>query len=312
MATTVFLVLPEALYLISEHFEEGSGHEDHDDHEIHENDGINRFLRNLEEEDHEDHDDHAGAEAVWRFGTCILAGFLLPILTASFFPNHVHESTDASSIERTVEETETLQQQKGNGNENDISEEPPTATVKSATLTDKESDGSIGEESQPSAIDWPLASSIMAGDFFHNFADGIFVGTAFLLCARSLAITIAAATIYHEIAQEIADYFMLTRFCNIPPRKALCLNFINGFSVLLGAIVIVAVEDMTNVAIGSILAVSAGVYIYISVAECFPRAKAAATSPNDKIIALMAFIVGVVPIGLVLLNHQHCEAEHDH
>jgi len=109
--------------------------------------------------------------------------------------------------------------------------------------------------------------------FVRSQTDGIFVGTAFLNCNRDLAITISAATIYHEIAQEIADYFMLTRFCNIPPWYALGLNFINGLSVLFGAIIIVGIEDMADVAIGSILAVSSGVYFYISVAECFPLKK---------------------------------------
>lgn len=131
-----------------------------------------------------------------------------------------------------------------------------------------------------------------------------------MLCSRDLAITISAATIYHEIAQEVADYFMLTRFCHIPPCKALCFNFLNGLSVMLGACLILGVEEMTGVAIGCILAVSAGVYIYISVAECFPRAKEAQHTNKDRIIAFLSFVFGVVPIGLVLLNHGHCEAAH--
>ncbi len=132
------------------------------------------------------------------------------------------------------------------------------------------------------------------------------------MCSRDLAIAISAATIYHEIAQEVADYFMLTRFCHIPPCKALCFNFINGLSVMFGACLILAIEDISDVALGSILAVSAGVYIYISVAECFPRAKAAQKTLKDKLVAFLAFVVGVVPIGLVLLNHGHCEAEGEH
>ncbi len=138
------------------------------------------------------------------------------------------------------------------------------------------------------------------------------MGTAFLNCNRDLAIAISAATVYHEIAQEIADYFMLTKFCNIPPLKALFLNFINGLSVLFGAIMIVGIENMSDVGIGSILAVSSGVYFYISVAECFPRARAAHKNSRDKLISLVAFVTGVVPIGLVLMNHGHCDAGHDH
>lgn len=140
----------------------------------------------------------------------------------------------------------------------------------------------------------------------------MFVGAAFLLCDRSLAITVAAATIYHEIAQEVADYFMLTRFANLTPVKALFLNFINGMSVLLGAIIVIGIEDIPDMAIGCILAVSGGVYIYISVAECIPRAKLAQKNVSDKLTGLLAFAAGAIPIGLVLLNHTHCEAAHDH
>jgi zinc transporter ZupT len=129
-----------------------------------------------------------------------------------------------------------------------------------------------------------------------------------MLCSRDLAITISAATIYHEVAQEVADYFMLTRFCHIPPIKALGLNFVNGLSVLFGACLIVGIDDITNVAVGSILGVSGGVYIYIAVAECFPRAKLAQKTLKDKLMSLLAFVFGVIPIGLVLMNHGHCEA----
>jgi zinc transporter ZupT len=129
-----------------------------------------------------------------------------------------------------------------------------------------------------------------------------------MLCSRDLAIAISAATIYHEIAQEVADYFMLTKFCHIPPIKALCINFLNGLSVLFGALLIVGIDNITNVAVGSILGVSGGVYIYIAVAECFPRAKQAQETLKDKLMSLLAFIIGVIPIGLVLISHGHCEA----
>ena len=145
-----------------------------------------------------------------------------------------------------------------------------------------------------------------------GLVDGIFVGTAFLMCSTDLAIAISAATIYHEIAQEVADYFMLTRFCHIPPCQALCFNFINGLSVMFGACLILGIEDMTDVAIGCILAVSGGVYIYISVAECYPRAKEAQHTTKDKLVAFISFIFGVVPIGLVLLNHGHCDEHGGH
>ena len=133
-----------------------------------------------------------------------------------------------------------------------------------------------------------------------------------MLCSKDFAIAVSLATVYHEIAQEIADYFMLTRFCHIPPYYALLLNFVNGTSVMLGACLILGIEDLTDVAIGCILAISSGVYLYISVAECFPRARKSQQTPKDKLVGFISFLIGVVPIGLVLLNHSHCDDHGEH
>ena len=106
-------------------------------------------------------------------------------------------------------------------------------------------------------------------EFLHNFTDGVLVGTAFSLCGRQLAIAIALATVYHELAQEVADFFLLTKHCNIRPGMALLLNFVGGLSVLLGALLILTVDISSN-ATGCILAIGGGVYIYVAVGECLP------------------------------------------
>jgi len=92
LATTVFLVLPEALSLMTAHYAEGSSSatEIHDDgHSSHRH----RFLQ----DDHEDHEGHGDeSSAVWRFGTCIIGGFLIPVLTSAIFPHrHYDESVES-------------------------------------------------------------------------------------------------------------------------------------------------------------------------------------------------------------------------
>jgi zinc transporter ZupT len=101
---------------------------------------------------------------------------------------------------------------------------------------------------------------------------------------------------------------LLTKHCNIKVPLALILNFVSGLSVLLGALIILSF-DVTANATGCILAIGSGVYIYIAAAECLPRARKAQETIWDKVISLVtSFIFGVIPIGLVLLNHGHCEA----
>ena len=159
-------------------------------------------------------------------------------------------------------------------------------------------------------INYPLCATILIGDSFHNLADGIFVGIGFLLCSRDVALSILFITLYHEIAQELADFFILTKHAGLSVKWALALNFLSGLSVMLGGIIVLAVNDITAHAVGIILAVAAGVYIYIGATECIPRVERQLNGSKDRILGIVMFAVGAIPIGLALLNHQHCDGSH--
>lgn len=334
LATCTFLIMPEAIAMLSEFALQ--------DNDAHEEDVV-------EDEDHDEHDEDVDIPVAWRFGVCVISGFLLPIATSLIFP-HYHKpeiSENCAGGELVIPETavsltpeesiayvtktddETQQEDcdlAGCGcheQEGDVEEEGegkihlfrslPATLMKAYShpkpllldLLDPElkMEISLGE---PQEINWALASSVLIGDFFHNFTDGILVGTAFSLCDRELAVAISAATVYHELAQEIADFFLLTKHCNIKAPLALFLNFVSGLSVFFGAIIILSFDVSTN-ATGCILAIGSGVYIYIAAAECIPQARKAQETIGDKVISVVSFSFGVIPIGLVLLNHGHCE-----
>ena len=159
-------------------------------------------------------------------------------------------------------------------------------------------------------INYPLCATILIGDSFHNLADGIFVGIGFLLCSNDVALSILFITLYHEIAQELADFFILTKHAGLSVKWALLLNFLSGLSVMLGGIIVLAVNDITAHAVGIILAVAAGVYIYIGASECIPRVEKQLRGWKDRVLGIVMFAVGAIPIGLALLNHQHCDGSH--
>jgi zinc transporter ZupT len=166
--------------------------------------------------------------------------------------------------------------------------------------------------SKPSdgTIDLPLALSILIGDAFHNFCDGVFIGVAFSGCGTATALTIVGVTLYHEIAQELADYFLLTRHAGLPKFKALLLNFCAGLSVVLGGLIVLAF-DMSNLTLGVLLALASGVYLNISASECLPRASAVSSTAQHRVLSLAMFLAGAIPIGLTLINHTHCDAHGD-
>lgn len=163
----------------------------------------------------------------------------------------------------------------------------------------------------PTAIDSRLCASILLGDAFHNFADGMFIGAAFTLCDSSVAFSMVFATLYHELAQELADFFLLTRHGMLPSLKALLANFLSGLTVMLGGIVILTAGDIADETFGVILALAAGVYINIAGTECMPRVQQLSKTMMHRVFSLGMIVLGVVPIALVLQIHEHCEDSHE-
>merc|ERR1711957_441774 len=132
---------------------------------------------------------------------------------------------------------------------------------------------------------------------------GIFIGNGFMWCEPSLAYTLAATTLYHEFAQELADFCLLTNHCGFKVWEALVLNFLSGLSVLVGAVLIVSIEVPIEVT-GTILAISAGVYIHIAGTECMPKIMSYQDGVEARkylLAAILCFMLGAIPIGLVLI-----------
>ena len=278
LSTILFLVLPESVHLLNDAVLAAGGGDSHDDHRILEGDDAH--------DEHEGNDEH-GSEiavgAIWRLGAAILGGFLLHLVMGAFFPHPNEPPADAVKVVNFNKED--LDEEKAD------QERSQDLTADSSTASNK--------------IDYSLCLAILIGDGFHNFCDGIFVGVAFMLCDRTTAWTIAFVTLYHEIAQEIADFFMLTRHGGLTVKNALILNFVAGLSVVLGGILVLSI-DVSDMTIGIILAMTCGVYIQIAATECMSRAQQHIVTNKDRAIALAAFTIGSVPIGLTLLGHEHC------
>ena len=98
LATTVFLIVPEALILINS---DGGGDEEGEDSHAGHN---HRLLQEEEEDEHEEDDDYSSK--TWVFGVCLMAGFLFPMFLASFFPHQHQHDLLATQDEREEEEQE--------------------------------------------------------------------------------------------------------------------------------------------------------------------------------------------------------------
>ena len=296
LATSVFLVIPEGMFLIQKYLnEQQEASDNHDGHEGH------NHVRWLQEDDHDDHSGEFTPDAIWRFGAALLGGFMLPMILEMIFPTHHHDHDHDHHHYRPHHpvETETAVEK--------FQDEENSDETKNAE------DKAQNEENEEQEIETnkPLILSIVIGDAFHNFCDGIFVAIGLAQCDSTTAYTIVGITLYHEIAQEIADYFLLTKHAGLKPFYALLLNFIAGLSVMMGGIVVLA-SDVSDLLIGVVLSLAAGVYTYIATCECLPRVTAAVRGRKERLGSIVVFVVGVVPIGLALLNHSHCDAGEGH
>ncbi len=228
------------------------------------------------------------SESAGMWGTMILLGFLAPTITdiiiqairdfiiSKYYPDWKEED-ETTTAKKAVEE---------NGNGHVDSEAVQVASKAKQTR---------------------VLIGVLMGDFMHNLADGIVIGTAFKGCNSTMGWTITAATVYHELAQEISDYLVLTDPAqgNLKPLKALFLNFITGTSVIFGVIIIMA-SDVENISKGCLLAFGGGIYLQIAASECMPRVYEVAKDTMLRLLGLFLFCLGCVGIGLVLLDHEHC------
>ena len=103
----------------------------------------------------------------------------------------------------------------------------------------------------------------------------------------------------------MADFLLLTRYAGLTTSMACLVNFGSGLIVTLGGIVVLA-GDTSDEIVGVILAMAGGCYINIAACETVPRMERHVHSFWDRAALLLSFIVGTVPIGLVLLKHEHC------
>ena len=78
--------------------------------------------------------------------------------------------------------------------------------------------------------------------------------------------------------------------------------------MVIGAIIVMA-SDVSETALGAILAFGAGVYLQVACSESMPRAAGLdGIATCEKMLMILMFAIGATCIGLVLLDHEHCEA----
>lgn len=140
----------------------------------------------------------------------------------------------------------------------------------------------------------PFAYMNLVGDAFHNFLDGLLIGSAYLV-NLPLGIATTIAVIIHEIPQEIGDFGVLIHG-GFSKRKALFFNYLSALFAFMGSVVALIVGQISESFLFFIIPFTAGGFIYIATADLIPELK----KENKEIIKTLLQLLGLV-LGIFIM-----------
>jgi zinc and cadmium transporter len=109
---------------------------------------------------------------------------------------------------------------------------------------------------------------VLLGDGVHNLVDGVLLAAAFLTDPW-LGATATVAVVAHEIPQELGDFVLLLS-AGWSRRKALLANAASSAASVIGGVIGWLTLDGAHTVLPYALAVAAGSFLYIAVADLMP------------------------------------------
>lgn len=152
---------------------------------------------------------------------------------------------------------------------------------------------------------------LLIGDAFHNFADGIVIGGAFLISPEIGFIT-ALAVALHEIPQEIVEFGVFVR-AGYSIKRALVLNLWSASPVIVGTMLTLFFASVAQPYVWVVSAFAAGNLLYIASAELLPRLHSSHKQYGGFWPAFVAMLIGFVAmVTVVYIAHEHIGHGHEH
>jgi zinc and cadmium transporter len=150
------------------------------------------------------------------------------------------------------------------------------------------------------------APLIIIGDSVHNFIDGIAIGAAFLISVPA-GIVVALAVAAHEIPQEIGDFGLLLKH-GYKRERVLLINALSAVMSTLGALVTFWLGSQASLPVGELLAVTAGLFIYIASSDLIPEIHLQSVKKAPSYLAAALLLFGIVTVGVATdIAHEKLE-----
>lgn len=141
---------------------------------------------------------------------------------------------------------------------------------------------------------------VLVGDTIHNFIDGVSIAAAFLL-EPSLGFVVSISSFLHETPHEIGDFgvFLAGGYNKL---QTLAINALSASFTIVGALYVFYLGQNNQGLIGILLAVSAGMFLYLAAGDFLPKD---AGDKKDAAFKIAALLLGVVLMYLVNTTGAH-------
>lgn len=146
------------------------------------------------------------------------------------------------------------------------------------------------------------AAMVLAGDAAHNLVDGVLIAAACVADVR-LGVTATLAVVAHEVPQEIADFAVLLRG-GYGRGKAFIANAASNLTTIGGGVAAWAGLRGLAGALPYVLAVAAGGFLYIAMADLIPDLHhRVGWRPTVAQLLWLALGVGAITAGHWAVHH---------
>lgn len=156
-------------------------------------------------------------------------------------------------------------------------------------------------EDHESHVKQSSISLVIFGDTIHNFIDGVAIGASFMV-SPSLGLITAFSTFLHEVPHEIGDFGILLK-AGWGRLKILFVNIFSSLTTVLGAFAVyfLNLSEETN---GLLMAISAGIFLYLGASDFLPKIK---SNSKSKLASILPLVLGSLIIMAVIyfMPHEH-------
>ena len=153
------------------------------------------------------------------------------------------------------------------------------------------------------------ATLLLIGDAVHNTADGIILGTAFLI-DPALGVVTAIGLALHEIPQEIVEFGVLIRG-GYTRWQAAWRNLLSASSIVIGTIFTILLAEVAGEYLWIITGLAAGNLLYLAATDLLPRVHGNLKNYQSFWLTLLALVMGFV-IMVTVISYTHDEIGHEH